>query len=75
MTTMQKFSHAANDVQGQLDEQMKQLTRWMKPRMRRLSKDLRPYGERAFEMAKRNPGKTVIGALVVGFLLARFGRH
>ena len=78
MTTLQKFGGVAHGVQGQLDDQIKQLSRLMKPyakKMGRLSKDLRPYGEQALAMARRHPGKTAAGALVVGYLLARLGRR
>ena len=78
MTTLVKFSDMAHDVQGQLDDQLEQLSRWLKPyrkQIDRLSKDLLPYGKQALEMARKHPGKTVAGALVVGFLLARLGRR
>ena len=45
--TFEKFGDVAQSVQGQLDDQLKQVTRWMKPyskKMVRLSHDLRPYG-------------------------------
>ena len=77
MTTLERLGGMAQDVQGQFDAQLHQLSHWMKPyskQMAKFSKDLRPYGDRALDMARKHPGKTVAGALVLGYLLARFRR-
>jgi hypothetical protein len=77
MTTLQRLGDVAQGVQGQLDDQIDQLARWMKPyrkQMARLSKDLRPYGEQALDVARKHPGKTMAGAVVLGYLLARLRR-
>jgi hypothetical protein len=78
MTTLERFGGVAHNFQGQFDDQLKQLSKWMKPyakKMGRLSDDLRPYGEQALGMARKHPGKTAAGALVLGYLLARLGRR
>jgi hypothetical protein len=78
MTTMERLGGVAHDVQDQLDAQISQFSRWMKPyrkQVSRLSHDLRPYGEQALDFARKNPGKTVAGALALGYLLARLGRR
>lgn len=72
--TFEKFGDVAHTVQGQIDDQLKQVTRWMKPyskKMVRLSHDLRPYGDQAIDVARKHPGKTLFGAVAVGYLLAR----
>jgi hypothetical protein len=76
--TFDRLGEVAHDVQGQFDDQVKQLARWMKPyrkQLGRLSSDLRPWGEQAVAFARKHPGKAVGGALVLGWLLARLGRR
>jgi hypothetical protein len=76
--TFDRLQEVAHGVQGQFDDQVKHLARWMKPYRKelvKLSSDLRPYGEQAIELARKHPGKAVGGALVLGYLLARLGRR
>jgi hypothetical protein len=50
----------------------------MKPygkQMAKLSKDLRPYGEQALDVARKHPGKAMAGAVALGCLLARLRRR
>ena len=75
---LDKVGDVAQDVQVQLDERVKQFSRWMKPyanRVGKLSGDFRPYAEQALEVARKHPGKTVAGALAFGYLLARLTRR
>jgi hypothetical protein len=75
--TFEKLGDVAHGVQDQLDDQIKQLTRWMKPyskKMGKLSTELRPYGAQALDVARKHPGKTVLGAVLFGYLLSRFSR-
>lgn len=80
--TFDKIGDVAHTVQGQIDDQLKQVTRWMKPyskkaskKMVRLSHDLRPYGEQCIDAARKHPGKTLFGAVAIGYLLARLTRR
>jgi hypothetical protein len=65
-------------VQEQLNDQIKQVSRLMKPyskRIGRFSNELRPYGAQALDFARKHPGKAVAGALLFGYLFARFSRR
>jgi hypothetical protein len=78
MTTLEKFGDMADGFQDQMNHQLEQLSRWAKPyarRLNRFSDDMRPYGRQAVDYARKNPGKTAVGALLFGYLLARFTRR
>ncbi len=78
MATMDRLGDMAHGVQDGLDQQIKQVSRWMKPYTKSMSKvtdDLRPYARQAMDVARKHPGKTFAGALLFGYLFARFTRR
>lgn len=78
---LRQVERMARKYGGQLGGQFDAASKALRPYQRRaskqalqLSRDLRPLGKQAVAFAKKHPGGTLIGAVVVGYLLASLRR-